>query len=168
MKQYFRLLLMAALLAAFVGTVGCSKKSEQQKTASPVAATTIDGAKISLEQYKGKVVLLDFFATWCPPCRASVPHLVELSNKYSSAGLQVVGLSVDEDVESLKKFVAEYKIPYPVAVASEETKTAYAVRSIPHLFIINRKGEIVEAHLGFDEQAAAAMETSIQKLIAEK
>lgn len=171
MIKFVTRFMMITVLAGIVagGAAGCKKKDQQATPMAPAfAETTLDGQKISVDQLKGKVVLLDFFATWCPPCQASVPHLVDLNKKYGGDGLVVVGLSVDDDTEALKKFVADRKIDYPIAVAGDETKTAYGIRSIPHMFILNRKGEIVETHLGFDEQAGAAMEATIKKLLGEK
>src|SRR5664279_2139807 len=78
--------------------------------------TDIDGKKLALSDYRGKVVLLDFWATWCTPCRAEIPHFVEYQNAYRDQGLQVVGISMDDDVKPVRPFYQEYKMNYPVAL----------------------------------------------------
>lgn len=136
--------------------------------APPFKVVSTTGQNITLANYKGYVLVMDFFATWCPPCRESIPHLIELNQKYNKQGLQILGLSADEDGEKVvKAFVAEKKINYPVAMAGEQLLTDYGLRSIPTIYVINKKGVIAERYMGFSDDMAKSMEALIKKLLAE-
>jgi len=132
-------------------------------------ASTTSGQQVSLDNYRGHVLVLDFFATWCQPCRASIPHLVEMNRKYGKQGLQVLGMGADEDGEKLVKIFAEQnRISYPVALAGESTLADYGVRSVPVMFVIDRKGRVAEVFRGFTDDVARSTEQLIKKLLAEK
>jgi cytochrome c biogenesis protein CcmG, thiol:disulfide interchange protein DsbE len=91
------------------------KKKAVEKPLPNLVLDTIEGKKWSLHENRGRVVLLNFWATWCEPCRTETPMLVKLAGEYEEAGLKVVGIALDEDAaELIKKFVAEYKIDYPI------------------------------------------------------
>jgi thiol-disulfide isomerase/thioredoxin len=111
----------------------------------------IDGATINPASYKGKVVFLNFWATWCGPCKIEIPHFVELQAKYADQGVAFLGLSVDDTVEQLKPFAAQYKINYPVLVGlgSEDVQEAFGpIWGIPITFVIDRQGNICRKHQG--------------------
>jgi len=110
-----------------------------------------DGKKVRLSAFKGKVIILDFWATWCVPCKEEIPSFIELQKKYGAKGLQVVGLSVDDSQDMAKKYVDQMKMNYPVLLAEgkEDILRAYdPIYSIPVSVIIDRKGRIVTRHLG--------------------
>lgn len=112
-------------------------------------------------------MILDFWATWCPPCRESIPFFSELHRKYGKQGLQIVGMSVDESGEKhLKAFVAEKGIPYSIALASEKVQTDYGIRALPVLFVIDKNGIVKEQMLGFSASQAKSLENLIKKLLA--
>ena len=109
------------------------------------------GKDVSLASYKGKVIVLDFWATWCPPCKAEIPGFVELQNQYGSQGLQVVGVSVDDPIEKLGPFASEFKMNYPVLVGlgRDDLQDAFGpMWGIPTTFVINRDGKICKKHSG--------------------
>jgi thiol-disulfide isomerase/thioredoxin len=110
---------------------------------------TLEGKPLSLADYKGKVMLLNFWATWCGPCRAEIPDLVELQNKYKDQ-LQIIGLVVDDDdQDAIKKFVGEFGINYPVAVATDELRTDYGgIPALPTSFLLDAEGRVVQKHEG--------------------
>ena len=109
----------------------------------------LTGKDLSLEAYKGKVVLLNFWATWCGPCRAEIPDLVDLQKVYG-VGMQVIGMAVDVDDENdLRAVVKDEGINYPVALASPEVRMAYGgIAALPTLFVINAEGKVVQKHVG--------------------
>jgi thiol-disulfide isomerase/thioredoxin len=110
-----------------------------------------DGKKVSLSDFKGKVIILDFWATWCVPCKAEIPGFIELQKKYGDQGLQIVGLSVDDSQSMAKKYAVEMKMNYPVLLAEgrEDILRAYdPISSIPVSVVIDRQGRIVARHLG--------------------
>lgn len=109
----------------------------------------LDGKLLSLADYKSKVILLNFWATWCGPCRAEIPDLVELQNKYKDQ-LQVIGLVVDDDDEdAVKKFAEKYRINYPIAMATEEMRTEYGgIPALPTSFVLDGEGRVVQKHEG--------------------
>jgi peroxiredoxin len=130
---------------------------------------TTSGQPVSLENYRGHVLVIDFFATWCQPCRESIPHLIEMNRKYGKQGLQVLGMSADEDGERLVKlFADEHRITYPVALAGESTLVDFGVRSVPVMFVIDKKGKVIEVFRGFTDGIGRSSENLIKKLLAEK
>jgi len=131
--------------------------------------STTAGQQLSLENLRGRVLVLDFFATWCKPCRASIPHLVELNRRFGPQGLFVLGMSADEDGERLvKAFAEKNRMTYPIALAGESTLVDYGVRSVPVMFVIDKKGRVAEVYRGFTDEVALSSEKLIKKLLAEK
>jgi peroxiredoxin len=109
------------------------------------------GADIRLSDFKGKVILLDFWATWCGPCKVEIPEFVELQNKYGKDGLQVIGVSVDDTLEKLTPFVRELKMNYPVllGLGHDDVQDAYGpIFGIPVNVVISRDGKICAKHAG--------------------
>lgn len=132
-------------------------------------ATTTSGQSVSLENYRGYVLIMDFFTTWCPPCKAAIPHLVELNRKYGKQGLQILGQSMDEDGErAVKAFAGEYKINYPVALTPEQIQVDYGIISVPVVFVIDKKGKVAEIYRGFSDEIGRSMDNLVKKLLAEK
>jgi cytochrome c biogenesis protein CcmG/thiol:disulfide interchange protein DsbE len=107
------------------------------------------GRDVSLEASRGKVVLLNFWATWCGPCRAEIPELVALQNRYRDR-LQIIGLVVDDDDEKeIRKVIESEGINYPVALANPETRFAYGgIAALPTVFVVNSDGRVVQKHVG--------------------
>lgn len=111
----------------------------------------LDGKPVSLSSYKGKVILLNFWATWCGPCKAEIPGFVELQDQYGKDGLIVVGYSVDDDAPKARAFAAQYKMNYPILLGEgrEDVQEAYGpIWGIPASFIISRDGRVCKKHLG--------------------
>jgi thiol-disulfide isomerase/thioredoxin len=126
--------------------------------------SSLDGKPLTLESYKGKVILLNFWATWCGPCRAEIPDLVELQNKYKDH-LQILGLVVDDDdQDAIKSFVSEFGINYPVAIASDEIRLHYGgIAALPTSFVLDAEGRIVQKHEGLRDPVL--YETEIRSLL---
>jgi thiol-disulfide isomerase/thioredoxin len=115
------------------------------------------GSDVRLADFKGKVVLLDFWATWCGPCKIEIPWFVEFQQKYGSSGLQVVGVSVDDTVDKLNPFVRQFKMNYPVlqGLGHDEITNAYGpIWGIPVTAVISRDGKICAKHTGLSSKDA--------------
>lgn len=158
----------AASFFALLAPVSSYAVLQKGQPAPPLKVTTLSGQNVTLANYKGYVLLVDFFATWCPPCKEAVPELVSLGGKYRKQGLQILGLSLDEGgVKQVRDFAAEKKINYPVALVGDDLTVSYGVRSLPTLFLINKKGVVVEKFQGFSDETGKAIETAVKKLLAE-
>ena len=123
----------------------------------------VDGNEVPLSSYKGKVVLLNFWATWCGPCKAEIPGFVRLQEKYRDKGLVIVGYSVDDTAEKAKAYAAEYKMNYPILLGEgrEEVQDAYGpIWGIPASFIISKDGKVCRKHMGIAPEAVFEKEVA--------
>jgi peroxiredoxin len=123
----------------------------------------IQGKSVSLADFRGKVVILDFWATWCPPCRREIPDFIELQSEYGSKGLQIVGVALDEPAK-VKEFAARAGMNYTVLLGNDDVSYRYGgISGIPTTFVIDRKGNIVERFEGFTSKSE--FESEIRKLL---
>ena len=124
----------------------------------------LDGKDLTLEASHGKVILLNFWATWCGPCREEIPELIGLQNRYKDR-LQIIGLVVDDDDEKeIRSVIASEGIKYPVALADSETRFAYGgIAALPTVFVINAEGRVVQKHVGLFNPAL--YETEVRALL---
>jgi len=130
---------------------------------------TLDGQEITLSQLRGRVVLLDFWATWCAPCRESIPHLIQLYGNYREKGLELIGMDLDKgDVETVRKFVRSMDIPYPIVVAPDDVARSYRVTSIPATILIDKEGNLRERIAGFSDTVAQELPRKVAELTSEK
>jgi cytochrome c biogenesis protein CcmG, thiol:disulfide interchange protein DsbE len=163
------ILLCGLLMAMMILSVPPASFAVIQKgqPAPPFKVNTTSGQAVTLANYKGRVLVIDFFASWCQPCTKSIPHIIELNRKYAPQGLQVLGLSLDEDKDDLIDFITPKKLNYPVALANEELQTDYGLHSIPTLVLIDKKGVVVEKYMGLTDETAKKIEAAIKRLLAE-
>jgi len=126
---------------------------------------TTDGKQLKLSDYKGKVVILDFWATWCPPCRKGIPDLVDLKKRFSSKGVEIIGISVDQETkDEVVPFIKEYGINYPIVYGNMNVYQKYGgIRAIPTSFIIDKEGKIVASYEGLISKSV--YESHIKKLL---
>ncbi|PJB96160.1 MAG: TlpA family protein disulfide reductase [Nitrospirae bacterium CG_4_9_14_0_8_um_filter_70_14] len=160
-------------LLAVVLLVGACQAQPAPPAASgqtePVAVpslelTDLDGHPVSLAALKGKVVIIDFWATWCPPCREAIPDLIDLKKQYGGQGLEVVGISLDDNAERiLPRFVHDFGINYPVVIGSEEVAAAFGgILGLPTTFIVDRAGMVRSHFMGYiDRQRMEAAVTGL-------
>ena|SRR3990172_4823245 len=127
---------------------GCDAEAEPANLSFTIKDT--NGQDVALSSHKGKVILLNFWATWCGPCRVEIPGFVELYKEYESQGLVVLGLSVDDPVSKLKTFGEELKMNYPILIGDgrDDVKNAFPLIGLPTTFIIGRDGNICTKHTG--------------------
>ena len=115
-----------------------------------VTLKNLDNIDVTLSAFSGKVILLNFWATWCGPCKIETPWFVDLQDRYGKEGLQVLGISTDDSLALLKPYAAEYKMNYPVlqGLGRREVMTAWSVTGLPTTFIISREGKLCAKHIG--------------------
>lgn len=175
-KQFIYLILTLAFVIA-----GCDKKEpepvqqsnvkvEEQKAKSSVdkapaslvfesapsfTLQNINGENVSLSDFGGKMVILDFWATWCPPCKAEIPHFIELYKQYKDKGLAVIGIALDvEGINIVRPFVQRYGVVYPVLLSDGQVAKAYGgINSIPTTFVIDSTGNIRRKYVGYREKS---------------
>jgi thiol-disulfide isomerase/thioredoxin len=183
MKRLFLCALFAAHLAFLL--VGCGKAHADAKhedaglaearqsqsfgtviqfvknpdAAPAIALKDLDGKPVTLEEGKGKIVLLNFWATWCGPCRAEIPDLVDLQKRYADK-LEIIGLATDEDdADEVRRFVMDSGINYRVAMVSDEVRRAYGgIAALPTSFVIDTQGRIVQKHIGLNDPSLYELE----------
>lgn len=132
---------------------------------APVFKTkTLDGKPLALGTFAGKAVYLDFFASWCAPCREETPTIIKLSKAYAKDGLVVIGLDDNESSDRAGGFRDTFKIPFPVAVADQKLLDSYGVIALPVHVFIDRKGNIKLYRLG--EMSSQQIEAAIREIVA--
>ncbi len=164
-KSIIKGALLTAILLAFPAMALAVPQKGQP--APPFKVTTTSGQQVTLANYKGSVLIIDFFASWCHPCKRAIPHLIELNRKYGKKGLQILGLSLDDDKDDLIDFITPLKLNYPAAMANEDLQVEYGLRSIPTFFIINKKGIVTEKYMGLTDDVKKNVEATIIRLLAE-
>jgi len=130
-----------------------------------ISLTDIEGKRLDLADYKGKVVVLDFWATWCGPCRAEIPGFIELQKRYAGQGFSMLGIAIQDEAPSVEEFYKEFKMNYPVAVGTERIAELYGgILGLPTTFLIGRDGRIYVRHTGGVNPAL--IEEEVQELLA--
>lgn len=128
-----------------------------------------DGKRSIVSEHKGKVLVMDFYATWCAPCRDSIPHLIALQKKYEDQGLTVVGLNVGGpgDDQQVPAFAKEFGIQYPLAKPDEDLVSFLLSDSdaIPQTFVFDRQGQLVKRFIGYDKEAGESLERIIESTL---
>jgi peroxiredoxin len=137
-----------------------------RKTAPDFTLHDSKDASVKLSDYRGKVVLLDFWATWCEGCKVEIPWYMEFQTKYKESGLSVVGVSMDEDGwKSVKPFLEEKKVNYPVVIGDWDLAKLFGIEALPVTLLIDRDGKVADLHAGMVDKDA--FEGEIQKLLKE-
>ena len=126
----------------------------------------LEGKPISLSDYKGKVVFIDFWATWCPPCRLSIPYVEKLYEQYKdNEDFVVLGINLEESKEDITKFMKKQKMNYPILLSDKKVISNYKIASIPRFFLIDRNGEIYNKYVGFAPGVEELWQKDIEKLL---
>jgi len=147
------------------------------RPAPAFALEDLSGRKVSLASYKGKAVLINFWATWCAPCKIETPWLIELRNRYAAQGFEVLGISADdldpddqrklsEEKKEIARFVEQMHIPYPVLIDGDSLSTPYdGLDALPASYFVDRNGTVVAAQLGLSSKEE--IEANIKKAMGE-
>jgi cytochrome c biogenesis protein CcmG/thiol:disulfide interchange protein DsbE len=143
-----------------------SAKGDSLRPMAPdFTLTSLSGQSIDLKNYRGKVVLLDFWATWCGPCRIEIPGFEDLERKYGPDGLQIIGVSMDDSPDPVRQFYQQLNMNYPVVMGSDKVGEMYGgIFGLPTSFLIGRDGRIYAKHVGATDEGVFARE--IQELLA--
>jgi peroxiredoxin len=145
------------------GGAGASRAA-QHSPAPDFSLPDLSGQTLRLSDYRGKVILLDFWATWCDPCREETPHLVELQEKYRDRGFQMIGVSMDDGPEPVREFYRQFHINYPVVMGNAEVGERYGgVLGLPIAFVIGRDGRIYSKHIGATD--VSVLEQDVKTLL---
>jgi len=170
--RHLRFLLSVSLsLVLLVMVFSFSSLLGQKSSAAKAPDFTLQdlsGKDVTLSSFKGKVVLVDFWATWCGPCRMEIPHLKELYSQYKKDGFEVIGISLDRGgTKVVKPFVEKGGMEYTIVMGNGEVVKAYGgISGIPTAFLISRDGFIVKKYIGY--QKKSIFEEVIKRLLSEK
>jgi len=158
--------LLATSLALTTSAPADLTPAASRKPLPEVALSDSNGASVDLSAYKGRVVLLDFWATWCEGCKEEIPWFMEFQNKYKKTGLTVVGASLDDGWKSVTPYLREHKINYRIVMGTFESAKQFGVdKGMPITLLIDRHGKIADVHPGMVDKAA--FEREIQTLLNE-
>lgn len=139
------------ITAATLALLAFAPLAATARPAPSFSVKTLEGKPLRLAELRNKPVIVDFWATWCGPCRASMPHLSSMQTRYEKQGLTVIGMSVDDGgPQRVRKFANQLGVKFTLAMANDEILDAYGpIRSIPTTFFINRKGDIIRRVVGY-------------------
>jgi peroxiredoxin len=150
------------------GAGGAGAPGTANRRAAPdFALKDLNGKEIKLSQFRGKVVILDFWATWCPPCRMEIPHFIALHREYQPKGLEIVGVSLDQGgAQVVRPFAQQNGINYTMLVDGMPITGMYGgIQSIPTTFVIDKQGRVVKSFVGYNDKST--FETLVQGLLSE-
>ncbi len=168
-----RLVNLVSLVFVLLLAMSCSRGHENPKQADSNTAPLfviedIGGKKVSLADYRGKVVILEFFATWCEPCRLSAPELQSIYARYKDKGVAVIAIAADEGPDAMarvRSFVKEYRLSYDAAIDSGQVMKRYGAFTLPTTVVIDRDGKISSKHLGISGDYAKRLVSEISPLL---
>ncbi len=144
---------------------GSPTAAAERGSANDFSLPTLDGRTWNLADHRGRVVLVNFWATWCPPCRMETPDLVSLQSDYKTRGLDIVGVNMDEDQSAVGPFVARYRINYPVVLPRQPFALGDQIEALPTSILLDRNGRVARRYVGMISEAA--VRADIDKLLAE-
>lgn len=153
------------LIGTLLLTGACAKSGAMEigETAPEFNLKDLDGKTVNLSDFKGKVVILDFFASWCPPCREEIPDFISLQNSYGDKGFAMIGVAL-VSLRDAKEFAGKVGINYPVLIDDGKVSAVYGpVRSIPTTFVIGRDSKIAKVYIGY--RAKDVFENDIKEFL---
>ena len=170
-KIIFKKLLKISLLV-MVGILANGAFAQLINKPAPLfSGTSMDGKTVQLSDYKGKVVLLDIWASWCGPCKKEMPFLIDIDKRYRDKGLVILAVNIDKDVQNIKKFISCLEVPpvFPVIIDNEsKIPPLYQLKGMPTTVLIDREGLIRYRHTGFKDEKKDEYLKEISTLLGEK
>ena len=155
-----------ALLGSIIGSASAANIGEAPP---PFEIQGDSGELISLHKLKGKVVYLDFWASWCGPCRQSFPWMNEINEKYGSQGLEVLAINLDGNLSDAKKFLQENPAKFKIAYDTKaQTPKLLGVKGMPTSYLIDRQGRVVAVHVGFNPAKKSDLEAELKRVLEQK
>ncbi len=145
---------------------GSPAAASDRGNAADFSLPTLDGRTWNLADHRGRVVLVNFWATWCPPCRMETPELVSLQSDYKSRGLDIAGINMDDDPAVVRPFVERYNINYPVLLPRQRFSLGDHIDALPTSILLDREGRVARQYVGMISEAA--VRGDIDKLLAER
>jgi len=143
------------------------KKLKPGMAAPPFTRAGLDGRSVDLSRYKGMVVLIDFWASWCAPCLIAIPHFRAWQARWGGRGFQVIGISMDDDAPPVRRAYLKYRLNYPVAMGDEKLGELYGgVLGLPVTYLIDRQGKVIKRYEGAVD--LKQLEREVQKLLAKR
>lgn len=162
-----RTLKIVAILAVVAIACGSGNKAKSEQTElTDFTLVSLDGEEYTLSSLKGQVVIIDFWATWCPPCRNSIPTFVKLYEKHHERGFTILGIGLDDE-QALIDFNNQMNIPYPIFVGSNDLAKAYGVTGIPKTIFVDKKGNIRKTQVGFAPELESQFDALVDSLLNE-
>lgn len=120
----------------------------QRKASANFSLREINGGEWKFDDYRGKVVVVNYWATWCPPCRVETPGLVNFANEYKSRGVEIVGVTMDENLSGVSSFVEKYQIKYPILIAGFDPNVSTDGMALPTTFLYDKNGRLAKKYTG--------------------
>ena len=161
MKKHFQIFV---LILIFITPLFACNSQKEEKTndssqeskvkfeAPDFSLKDVAGNSFKLSDYAGKVKIIDFWATWCPPCRMEIPDFQSLHEKYSAGDFVMIGISLDDNSEIVKNFIDQYKVTYPIVMGNEDVANSYGgIRGIPTTFVVDKEGKVYKKYIGYTE-----------------
>ena len=166
MKKDWKMFVLFAAMLAAAALAGCSTPAKPTSSVPQFSLTSLEGKTVAMKDLANKVVIIDFWATWCGPCREEIPHLNQLYSELKSKGLEIVGISMDSDgTDGVKDFVREFRMQYPVVMGDEKLAESFGgIIGLPTTLIIDRSGQVAKKYIGLPP--AADMEKVVKDLVA--
>jgi len=137
----------------------------QRKKMPDIAMHDLNGGEWRLSEHRGRVALVNFWASWCPPCRQETPGFVRLSNDYRNRGLDLAGVSMDNSDAPVRRFVKSYGVPYPILLPPPDLPLLSAIDALPTTFLIDKQGRIAKTYIGAAREAE--VRADVDRLLAE-
>ena len=167
------MLLSPREIESSIALPGTTVSSSSTRVPFDFSIRTVDGRTIKLSDYRGKVLVMDFWATWCPPCRQETPQLARIARENRGRGLEVVGLHIDDrgrsSSEDIRKFIDHYGITYTVGMATDDMFTGYLGTeddTIPQTLVFGRDGKLIKHLSGYTEAHGKALDEAVNKALA--